>query len=117
MATRKGKKAATKAPAPKKMWEAIAEKLPTQTREQQTRMARQATQWLGDPTLDRVIAMIRTDCIEQWRVSRDPETRERAWLMLHSVDLLVSKLTGIVANEQIEQEQTKRADARELQEP
>jgi len=51
-----------------------------------------AARWLEDDTLNGALAEVRAKAVDVWRVSRDPETRERAWLMLQQTDLFVIEL-------------------------
>jgi len=51
-----------------------------------------AARWLEDETLNAALAEVRAKAIDVWRASRDPETRERAWLMLQQTDLFVVEL-------------------------
>ncbi len=98
-----------------RMWERIKHLLRDRTRKEQRDLALKAEMWLEDDALDTAIAKLRMDIYDQWRQSRDPETRERAWLMNWTVDAFMGYLSGIVANERIEQENERRADARTAQ--
>ena len=55
-----------------------------------------AARWLADETLNSALAEVRGQAIDVWRTSRDPETRERAWLMLQQTDLFVAQLEKAV---------------------
>lgn len=63
-----------------------------------------AARWLEDPTLNSALAELREGAIDAWRVSRDPETRERAWLMLQQTDLFVQELTAAMQRQQTQKE-------------
>lgn len=78
---------------------------------QATTTAKYAMRWMQDDTLNRAIAKIRHETIETWHESRDPETRERAWLMLQAVDLFVERLVGLVENEKVEEAHRNAGDS------
>lgn len=61
-----------------------------------------ALRWLEDETLNAALAEVRDGIISTWTLSRDPETRERAWLMLQQTNLFVGALKDAVTRKEIQ---------------
>lgn len=72
-------------------------------REMVDREGRDAFRWLHDPTLDAALAEVRESAIDTWSLSRDPETRERAWLMVQQTDLFAASLTSAMQRMQAQE--------------
>lgn len=82
---------------------------PEQERDDTRHRAAEAVRWLGDDTLNAAIAQLRYETVEAWRTSKDPVARERAWLMMATIDGFVGRLGAMIGDEEVEQEQEARA--------
>jgi len=60
------------------------------------RLGQAAEAWAGDEVLDTALAKQRDTVIHQWIGSRDPETRERAWLLMQAINTHAAALAEIV---------------------
>lgn len=79
-------------------------------REEIKDLAGHAMRWMADDTLNTALARMRFDLIETWRTSKDPTTRERAWIALQELDGFVGQLAKMLADEDIAKDQETRAE-------
>ena len=83
---------------------------PEDERQDTKRLAAEAVRWLADDTLNAAVAQLRYETVEAWRTSKDPETRERAWLMMATIDGFVARLGAMIGDEEVLREQEARAE-------
>jgi hypothetical protein len=85
-----------------KLWDDIIRRLFSRDPALVGRQGAAAARWLEDETLNAALAEIRNQAIEVWAASRDPETRERAWLMFQQTDLFTSALDQALTRKEIQ---------------
>lgn len=95
------------------MWEKIKQILGANTPRDVQRLGAQSAQWLADESFDRALAEIRASIFETWRISRDPETRERSWVMMQALDTFVDALRIQMARSEFDRENEKRVERHE----
>lgn len=79
-------------------------------RRTQARLAREATVWLTDDTLNTALAQMRQAAETAWLAADNPAVREACWAEVHRINQFVRALARLVANEKIALENDKRAD-------
>lgn len=99
------------------MLESIRLLLRKRTRQEEADLSQAAEFWLKDEALDTVLAMMRDETIQAWQRSRDPETRERAWVMLHAINKVAEGLQVLSDREKVAQIMEERAHRREQVDP
>lgn len=85
-----------------RLWKHIQQRLFSRDAAHIGQQGAAAARWLEDETLNAALAEVRSQAIEVWTASRDPETRERAWLMYQQTDLFVSALQQALTRKEIQ---------------